>query len=384
MNSKKLKYLWIYSAADQWVVDWHNKNLKRRQDMGYNIVSFCTTIPYLNNKWLPFPELDLRWKCGDTNLLTMYEDLAKQIICADVLVLYNGANLHPDFISSFKNVYKIYTCGDPESLDSLAKPVVEYFDLHLVNQINLIEIFKSWGLPKVNFWPLGSITGIEEVKDLNEDNLKNISLRPHSTVLFAEYNNWRKTRMDAIASAFPNSLLGGRGWGIGFVNYDFMFAAYRKAQIGWNLHNTSGFNFRTYDLLANGVLQICDNKQELENILQINNEVIGYDTIEEAIDLTHFYLEHPEEQRRIALAGWQRWKRDYTPDRTWEKLVEIVEKNYPQDFVQRSTSVDLSNFSKMITAKRKNSKYFKYIYPARKFVMRTKRFLKRKFFGEKY
>lgn len=105
-------------------------------------------------------------------------------------------------------------------------------------------------------------------------------------------------------------------------------AAYRGSQLGWNLHNSTGpINFRTYDLPAHGVLQLCDNRAHLGEIFRLGEEAIGFDSIEECIDRTRYFLAHPEEQRRIALAGWRRWRQDYTPDRIWERLCQIVDRH---------------------------------------------------------
>jgi hypothetical protein len=108
-----------------------------------------------------------------------------------------------------------------------------------------------------------------------------------------------------------------------------MWATYRKAQIGWNIHNSSGpINFRTYELAAYGVMQICDNKSNLPYIYELGREVVGFDSIEDCVALTEYYLAHATEQREIALAAWKRWRRTYTPDQVWYRLVSIVEENW--------------------------------------------------------
>jgi len=82
--------------------------------------------------------------------------------------------------------------------------------------------------------------------------------------------------------------------------------------VGINIHNSTGpINFRTFYLPANGVLQICDNKSHLGQIFELGKEVVGYDSIDEAIELTRYYLEHEEERRAIAAAGWRRTLREY-------------------------------------------------------------------------
>jgi len=307
---------------------WHERQFKRRRQRGFDVENFCTTIPYLKGRWLHFPELDQRWKAGDLALMQMYEDLAERLEDRDVLILYNGANLHPEFVKWLK-MMKVYTAGDPESEDILAKPLAPSFDLHLVNHVPSVETYQSWGLKHVYFWPLGSQTIEEEVDDLSEEVIRDTSRRPLPIVLFCERSSYRKERLDKLTQAFPEALCAGRGWPRGFVDWPEMWFAYRQAQIGWNVHNSTGFNFRTYELAAYGVMQICDNKSDLPQIYELGKEVVGFDSIEECIQLTHYYLAHPGEQREIALAAWKHWKRDYTPDRVWDRLVDVVEAYWP-------------------------------------------------------
>jgi len=322
-----LRFLWVYSAADAWTVAWHTHLLKDLRARGFDIRGFCTTIPYLKGRWLHFPELNNLWKIGDRTLMQMYSDLAEQLEDRDVLILYNGANLHPEFVDLLK-VMKVYTAGDPESELILSRPVAPSFHVHLVNQGPSIDTYRGWGLKYVYFWPLGSLTFKEDVVDLDEETICDIAKRPITIAFFNERSAFRQDRVDRLVRIFPHALCAGRGWPRGFVDWPEMWATYRQAQIGWNVHNSTGFNFRAYDLPAHGVMQLCDNKSDLARIYEVGKEAVGFDSIDECIELTRYYLAHPQEQREIALAGWKRWRKDYTPDRVWDRLVEIVERHW--------------------------------------------------------
>lgn len=321
------RYLWAFSAADEWTVDWHARNLRRLRALGFDIESFCVTPPELGRQWLRFPDLDLLWRCRHRPLLEMYERLAAALEGRDTLILYNGANLHPDFVSQL-NVFKIYTVADPESAEVLGRPLSEPFDLVVVNQAAEIPRYKAWGRRAVEFLPLGSLTSEEDISITREEIL-DVSRRDLPVALFCENSPWRADRLRHLRLAFPDAQIAGRGWPTGFASWDDMWQAYRRTRIGWNLHNTVGFNFRTFDLPAYGVMEICDNKSDLAQLFELNREMVGFDTLEECVELTRYYLAHPDEQRRIALAGWQRWQRDYTPTKIWLRLVEIIERHAP-------------------------------------------------------
>lgn len=322
-NDKQLKYLWIYSAADEWTVQWHNKLIAKRRAAGYKIIGYCITPPELQRRWLPFKELNLRWKSGDPILLKMYKEIATLSKTCDVLILYNGANLHPDFTEKL-DLIKVYTAGDdPESTEKLSKPLSIPFDIHLVNNISCVDMYKSWGFKNVYFWPLGSLATPEEVLDVTIN--INSKERDIPVIFIGGVTCWRKNRFRELISAFPNAYIYGDGWESGRISYEKMWHYYRLSQIGWNLHNSIGpVNFRTYELPAYGIMQICDNKAMLDKIFKLNEEVIGFDTIEECIDKTRYYLKQTDEQREIALKGHQKWLENYHPDKIWEKLVYFV------------------------------------------------------------
>lgn len=292
---------------------------------------FCVTPAEVQKRWLAFPELDRRWRSGDRVLMEMYERLARKLEDRDVLILYNGANLHPEFVA-WLNVLKVYTAGDdPESTEILTRPIAPAFDIHLVNNIACLDMYRSWGLKQVHFWPLGSLSTIDDVADINETSIRDVSKRPVPIVFFGGYQQHRRDRFDRVMQAFPGAFCAGSGWPRGFLPWDDMWRIYRQSQIGWNFHNSTGpINFRTYELPAYGVMQICDNKANLGKIFELDKEAVGFDSIDECIDMTRYYLDHPVEQRDIAAAGWQRWRQDYHPDRVWERLVEIVETHWQE------------------------------------------------------
>ncbi len=375
-----LRYLWAYSAADEWTLNWHRRLLRRRQEQGFDVEHFCVTPASLNHRWLPFSELDQRWRNNDPALLHMYESLARRLQGRDVLILYNGANLHPEFVSSLKQVLRVYTAGDdPESTEILTKPIAPAFNIHLVNNIACVDMYRQWGLKQVYFWPLGSQTFVEDTTDLDEQHIGELRLRSLPLVFLGERLSYRNQRLDRLAETFPQAFFAGRGWPRGFIDYSDMWQVYRQAQIGWNLHNSSGpINFRVYELPAHGVMQICDNKAFLGQIFELGREVIGFDSIEECIELTDYYLEHPDEQREIAIAGWKRYRRDYTPDRVWDRLVEIVETHW-SDFAPTPPVLYELPIGVRLQVRRRKVEFAQLMLRIHRWLRRGKQFVKRVF-----
>lgn len=326
---RNLRYLWVFSNYDNWMCTWHQRQIARQRERGYDVESFLLKPNPHKDEAYYFPKLDRMWRIGDPDLMRTYENLAEKLVDKDVLVHYSGVNLHPEFLRQL-NVTKVFICGDdPESTKILSKPVAPFYDIQLVSNIAAVPMYKEWGLKNVHFWPLGSLTQEDAVSDITELQISNPSHRTIPIVFFGAFGGvslMRAKRLSTLAHAFPQALCAGSGWPRGFIDWDEMWTNYRISQIGWNVHNSTGpINYRTYDLAAYGVMQICDNKAHLGNIYELDKEVIGFDTIDEAIELTNYFLTHVEEQRAIAVGGWKRWKQDYTPDRVWDKLTNIVD-----------------------------------------------------------
>lgn len=329
MNKKTLRYLWIYSAADEEVVEWHEMLIRRRQERGYDVRGLCITPPELKRRWLPFPELDRRWRRGDPALIRLYRSVLGEIGDRDVLILYNGANLHPDFARALPLVRVYSAADDPESTEILSKPAAPAFDIHLVNNIACVGMYRGWGLDHVHFWPLGSIITPEEVADLDAETIRDPASRDTGIVYIGGFSRHKQERIDRLRTAFPGAYIAGQGMPGGYIRTGTMRSTYRRSQIGWNIHNSSGpINFRTYELPAYGVMQICDNKEHLGEIYRLQKEVVGFDSIEECIELTQYYLDDTGEQREIAVRGWERWRRDYHPDQIWEILTGTIASDY--------------------------------------------------------
>lgn len=326
-----LKYLWVYSAGGEREVQWHEKLIKARQEAGYDVIGFCCTPKYLNKmQWLSFPELDKMWNMGYPPLIKMYRNLLDALKDRNVLIHYNGANLHPRFVEKL-DIYKVYTAGDdPESTEILTKPVAKYYDLHLINNIACVDMYKEWGLKKVFFWPLGSLYFPEEIS-LTKQDILDISKRNFRLVYIGEMNNYKRSFFEMILKKYPEAECWGSGWPKGKISNQDMYNLYISSQVGFNIHNSTGpINFRTYELPAFGIMQICDNKENLDKIFALEEEAVGFDSAEECIIEIDKYLSDTKRQRDIALAGWQRWKRDYTPMAVWNKMVFYIETNFEE------------------------------------------------------
>ena len=199
----------------------------------------------------------------------------------------------------------------------------------MVGNIAELDTYRSWGIEQVRHWPLGFFADDYDPA-LTGDKILNGNRDVDIALLCERQTNYRAKRLDKFTAAFPDAAYYGKGWPRGFLPCEQKVSLYQKTKIGPNFHNSTGpVNFRTFILPANGVMQICDNKSHLGRLFQLGKEVVGFDTVEEAIELCHYYLEHDDERRQIAAAGWERAIRDYNEEATFRLLEEYVTELLP-------------------------------------------------------
>lgn len=302
-----------------WIANW----LARLRAAGFEVYPFSLVIDQQRPVFY-FNELDILWRYQDSRLLAMYEKLGNALLDYDAFICFNGSNIHPDFVSSL-NCFTVYACfDDPEASAKLSKPVAGAFDLAMVGNIAEVDTYKSWGVKEVRWWPLG-FRHDDYDSHLTEEAILEGRRDIEVALLCERVTRYRKDRVDRFVKAFPNGAYYGLGWPAGFLLEEKRIPTLQRTKIGINIHNSTGpINFRTFYLPANGVMQLCDNKSNFGKIFELGKEALGYNSIEEAIDLTHYYLEHDAERRLIAAAGWKRTLADYNEAACFRRVTEAI------------------------------------------------------------
>ncbi len=309
-----------YPDVEQWTL----QRVEVWRAAGFDVEPFCLTVrpPGPNYR---FKDLDRLWRRGDSALLKLYERLEDHLSSCDVLINEAGINLHPEFVEKLP-VFTVFQCfDDPESSRHLSQPVAAAYDLSLVGNIAELDTYRSWGVKNVDWAPHGRRIGTYDPNLTEMDILE--GRRDIDLFMMADrVSKYRKARLDQLAEAFPDANFYGKGWPRGYLPWDDQIAYLHRSKIGPNLHNSTGpINLRTFYLPANGVLQICDNKSHLGKIFELDREVVGFDTVDECIDLCRYYLAHDRERREIAAAGWRRVARDYTEEKVFARKIRIIE-----------------------------------------------------------
>jgi spore maturation protein CgeB len=223
-------------------------------------------------------------------------------------------------------VRTVYGCfDDPEASEDLSRPVASAYDVAMVGNVAELDRYRSWGVKSVHWWPLG-FRAEDFDPTLDEARIRSSARDVDVALLCERVTRYRRARVDRFALAFPDGVYRGQGWPQGFLAESERVPLLQRTRVGINIHNSTGpINFRTFYLPANGVMQICDNKSHLASVFALGEEVVGYDTIDEAIDLCRFYLAHEQERQEIAIAGWKRTMRDYNEVAVFRRVFTAIE-----------------------------------------------------------
>lgn len=318
-------YSWFESQAYGNVEELNLAYIRQLNEAGFDVEGFCLTLDP-PGPCLSFKSLDRRWRFGERKLLAMYERLEQALEGKQVFLNGPGINLHPEFVAGLP-VFTVFQCfDDPENSHNLSRPVAAAYDLCLVGNIAEVETYRGWGVKAAEWSPMGLQPTIYD-HTLTYQKILEGERDVDLFMMCDRLSPWRKERLDKLASAFPDGHFFGRGWPRGYLPNDQELRYLQRAKIGPNIHNSTGpINYRTFYLPANGVMQICDNRSHLAKIYELGKEAVGFDTMEECIDLCRYYLAHDEERRLIAANGWKRAITDYTETAVFCRIVSLIEK----------------------------------------------------------
>lgn len=305
------------------------------RSVGYD-VRLVDSTEYLPSP-LTFPQLDRAWKRNDVQLIRFYDALAPALDWCDIFVHYNGANIHPRWLEAFSCI-KVYHCADdPEASDGLSRPVAAHYDLCAISNVACLDMYRQWGCKRVMFWPLGSSFVDDEWQESNPNTsgrdvpvvfVGSMYGVPSMRIIGRALGLYKRRRfMERLERGIPELVAYGEGWRRGFLAEGGLAPLYRKSRVGINVHNGLGpVNFRLYDLPAFGILQICDNKETLGHVFRVDEEIVGFATPEECVELVRYYLGRPQQACEIAAAGHDRFRRDYATEPLWRTLLSAVPK----------------------------------------------------------
>lgn len=293
--------------------------------------------PYLDTRlYVRAQLLDNLYYAKHSGLMRMYADFEAIIerARADVVIVDNCFPYHPDYLRGLK-VYKVLRTSD----GPMAAYDREFAYLHAYDHVlyhspaysadmDMRQKLKYCGAKKVDFWPLALFDAAfdssqrAEMLNARERDIDLIfigALYPGKMPILAKVKKTfgSRCRMYGLASmkknVYFNLKFGFPGW-IRPIRFESYVPSYQRAKIGINVHNRGKYtvgNYRLFELPGNGVMQISDGGEYLNDFFEVGQEIVSYSDCDELIEKLHYYMEHDEERRRIALNGYRRVLRDH-------------------------------------------------------------------------
>jgi len=261
---------------------------------------------------------------------------------ADAVVVDNYPPYHPDYLRRLP-IYKVLRIADgPLSAYDRDIPYAHAYDHVLYHSpaysrdMGMAEKLAYCGVRRADFWPLALFTAAcdptqsEERLFTRERDIDVVfigALHVNKMPLLAALKKTfgRRCVLRGLTSlkknVYFNARYGFPAW-VRPVPFEAYVPLYQRAKIGVNVHNRGKYtvgNYRLFELPGNGVLQLSDGGEYLGSFFDVGDEIVGYATADELIDLIRYYLEHDDERLRIARNGYRRVLQDHRIARRLEE-----------------------------------------------------------------
>lgn len=112
-----------------------------------------------------------------------------------------------------------------------------------------------------------------------------------------------------------------------YVTYEERAKIFRNAKINLNtLHmgEVRGVNVRLFEIAGAGGFQLASYKDEIKEFFEIGKEIDTFSSFKELVEKIDFYLENDELRKKIAKAGYQHAKNNYTYENRLEEILKII------------------------------------------------------------
>ena len=317
--------------------DYWQREIAAASTPEYVFVPFNHGVFLDPNKYIRAQLLDNLYYERHGSLMKMYEAFEELIRAtrASVVIVDNCFPYHPDYLAKIK-IYKVLriTDGPISAYDR------DFAYLHAYDQVlyhspaysrdmNIEDKLRYCGQTNIDFLPIGFFDAMTDRRKTEETIL--LKQRRDIDIIFVGALHFTKMplmaklkkalgghlKMHGIASwkrnVYYNIKYGFPGW-LTPLKFEDYVPLYQRSKIGVNIHNRGKYtvgNYRLFELPANGVMQISDGGEYLNQFFRVGDEIVGYDSTQELIELIEYYLNHDAERERIALNGFRRVHKDY-------------------------------------------------------------------------
>ena len=212
---------------------------------------------------------------------------------------------------------------DEWRFDEYSKWWIPYLDYCVTNAIEVVPKYRELGAQVIQTIPN---TG----RAINRD-WSSIEERYDVSFVGSRFYADREQYINELGDRNIPIHLFGEGWG-GYIPFEEMIDIFKYSKINLNFSK----DWRLGKLQIKGrIFQVCmadgflltEYVPGIEKYFKIDKEIVCFHDTKEMIDKINYYLEHDEERRAIAQAGWKRATGEYTSFHMVSKVFNEIEKH---------------------------------------------------------
>lgn len=105
---------------------------------------------------------------------------------------------------------------------------------------------------------------------------------------------------------------------------------FRQSKINLNIslrNIRTGIPLRVWDVLGSGGFLLTNKQIELKDYFKLDEEIVCFETIDEAVTKSLYYLEHEKQRKEIARAGFEKVKKYHSYRARVETILDIISGN---------------------------------------------------------
>jgi len=214
---------------------------------------------------------------------------------------------------------------DEYRFEDYSKWWAPHFDYCVTNTIEAVPKYREIGAKSILRVPI--IGGMAIKRDWSKKKEK------YEVSFIGNKEHGRDKYINEIKKKnIPIYLIGGER-GEGYIPIEEVFDIYWNSKINLNFSRTGyneeklGMKGRIFEVPMAGGFMLTEYVPGLENYFEIDKEIVCFRDSKEMIDKIKYYLNHDEERRAIAKAGWERARANYTSFHTLSKVFEEIEED---------------------------------------------------------
>ncbi len=343
-----MKILYSYAKGGFEADYWH-REIRASSGVDVEFIPF-NHQPYLHpQRYIRAQLLDNLYFERDPGLLRMYADFESALASsgADAVVVDTCAPYHPEYLRTL-GIFKALRIADgPISAYDRDFAYIHAYDQILYHSpaysrdLGMAEKLAYCRAREAQLWPLclfdaGFDANKSETELLTQERDIDVifigALHLNKMPLLAKVKRafGRRCRIHGLTTAKRNAYFNARygfpGW-IRPVDFKEYVPLYQRSRIGINVHNRGDYtvgSYRLFDLPGNGVMQISDGGDYLNEFFDVGNEIVAHTGADDLIDKVRYYLSHDEERLRIAGNAYRRVMADHRVQRRMGELGHLV------------------------------------------------------------